>query len=231
MLQASRFAQNAGGSAPLAGANIVTKDISDWHAARGDETLKVDFPLDARSVVLDIGAYQGLWSEAISKRYGCRIHAYEPVKKFYVDAVERLKSHKNVEVHNHGLWTESGMMGIGVSDNSSGIFVETQREACWFQDIIDIVNSIGLVNLIGMNCEGAEYNLLDKLISRGYIRNIGFLLVQFHAIKDVDVVARYNKIRDALMETHKLKWRYPFIWECWERRIGSFSSEPPFFSG
>jgi FkbM family methyltransferase len=206
-------------------------DIKDWHRDRGDETLKFDFPLDARSVVLDIGAYQGLWSEAISKRYGCRIHAYEPVKKFYVDAVERLKNHRNVEVHNHGLWTETGTMGVGVNGVSSGLFVEAQREACWFQDIIDIMDGVGLVNLIGMNCEGAEYSLLDKLIARGYIRNIGFLLVQFHAVKDVDVDARYNKIRDALMETHKLKWRYPSIWECWERRIGSFSSGPPFFSG
>jgi hypothetical protein len=40
--------------------------------------------------------------------------------------------------------------------------------------------------------------------------------VQFHLIEqDNDLV--YGKLSERLSKTHKISWRYPFVWENWER--------------
>jgi FkbM family methyltransferase len=196
----------------------MAKDISDWHADRGDETLKLDFPLNASSVVFDVGAYTGLWSEAMSKRYSCRIQAFEPVRRFYLAAAKRLGSHPNVQVHNFGLWTSRRTMEVGISEDSSGLFSDAPKEMCQFDNISQWVRFFGKVDVIGMNCEGSEYALLDHLARSGEIARVRFLLVQFHDIRQLEPAGLYKDICFGLAGTHDLKWRYPFIWECWEKK-------------
>lgn len=43
-----------------------TGNIKEWIALNGDNTLRLDYPLDEQSVVIDLGAYHGDWTKKIS---------------------------------------------------------------------------------------------------------------------------------------------------------------------
>jgi FkbM family methyltransferase len=199
------------------------KDINDWYKDKGDETLMLDWPINANSVVVDLGAYWGRWSIAMSKRHNSQIFAYEPVKKFYNEAVKKLTGHRNVKLFNYGVYKESGTIGVGVKEDSSGIWTDAPKEPCEFRDVSDVMKDLpGPVDVMCMNIEGAEYDLLDAMLARKLIPRVKFLVVQFHDVKDPlhteNVLgARAMKIRDGLSMTHDLKWQYS-VWETWEKR-------------
>ena len=70
-------------------------------------------------------------------------------------------------------------------------------------------------SIIEMNIEGAEYDVLERLIEANLHMKIGTLLIQFHKIGP-DYLARYVRIQDQLEKTHKLVFQYEFVWERWD---------------
>ena len=38
-----------------------SKQVERWFADDGDNTLRLNYPLDENSVVFDVGAYKGAW--------------------------------------------------------------------------------------------------------------------------------------------------------------------------
>ncbi len=56
--------------------------IKRWFADRGDQTLRVTYPLTRESIVLDVGGYEGNWAGQMDELYGCVIHIFEPVPAF-----------------------------------------------------------------------------------------------------------------------------------------------------
>jgi hypothetical protein len=80
----------------------------------------------------------------------------------------------------------------------------------------EIFNMIGHdhIDLIKINVEGAEYSILKELISTGNIEKIKNLQVQFHLF-DGNENLEYDSLFEKLSETHKLSWKFPFVWENW----------------
>ena len=73
------------------------------------------------------------------------------------------------------------------------------------------------VALCKINIEGGEYELLQYIISKGLMKNIKNLQVQFHYIEGKDCEKMYSVIEGLLSLTHRQTWRFPFVWENWER--------------
>src|SRR6185503_2423194 len=67
------------------------------------QTLRLDYPLSLRSVVLDAGGYKGEWAAAIAAKYGCVVHVFEPVEEFATQARRALARYPSVHVHAFGL--------------------------------------------------------------------------------------------------------------------------------
>ena len=44
-----------------------------------------------------------------------------------------------------------------------------------------------------------------------------YLHIQFH-LNVPDAKKQYRKLAERLQHTHRLQWRYPFVWESWQRR-------------
>lgn len=198
------------------------RDINDWYKEKGDLTYMLDFPINANSIVVDIGTYVGIWAQRMSERHSCLLTGFEPVKKFYDKAVERLRGHRNVKIFNFGLAKESGTIGVGVKEDSSGIWTDAPKEPCQFKNVSEVVKEMPPIDVMGMNVEGSEYDLLEKLLKDRLMSRIKFLVVQFHDVKDVFVTenvpgARLAGIRDGLSMTHDLKWQFS-VCECWEKR-------------
>ena len=49
-----------------------------WFQNNGDKTLRLNYPLTDKSIVLDLGGYEGQWASDIFSRYCCFIHVFEP---------------------------------------------------------------------------------------------------------------------------------------------------------
>ena len=56
--------------------------VSEWFKRGGDATFLETHNLNKDSVVVDVGAYTGVWSEKINQKYNPNLIILEPVLKF-----------------------------------------------------------------------------------------------------------------------------------------------------
>jgi FkbM family methyltransferase len=176
--------------------------------------------LSPDSLVIDLGGYQGQWASDIFSMHGCRIFVFEPVPEFAQDIGRRFASNPRISVFPFALGERDGTASLAINANSSSFF----KSACGhvvsvrIVEIMSFLRERGLetVDLMKINTEGAEYDLLDHLIDRGAIRSFKNLQIQFH-----DFVAgadrRRNAIRQELLQTHRVTYDFPFVWENWRR--------------
>ncbi len=74
-----------------------TVAVTKWFRDRGDETLRLDYPLAPQSIVFDLGGYKGDFAYEMNKKYGCFVYVYEPVRDFYEECARRFKGNDKVE--------------------------------------------------------------------------------------------------------------------------------------
>jgi FkbM family methyltransferase len=182
----------------------------------------VEADLDSRSVVLDVGAYVGEWSEQISRRYGARIHAFEPLPHAIDLFHERLDGHDNVTLHPFGLAAADGHAPLAFEGPGSRLRSGPGTFGSGIVEVRDVASTLGdlgldHVDLCKMNIEGGEYDVFDRLIATGWLPRIDVFSVQFHEWHP-KAYARRRAIRRALRRTHDEVWDYPFVWELWRRR-------------
>ena len=191
---------------------ILPSDSSKWYQDNGDNTFRLDYPwLNQDSVVVDIGARHGSWSDLIRNRYSPEIFCFEVVSEF----CKELKN-KGYNVFHNAVYDKSGIVEIGIDQGEGSIFHNENSfsvESIESSKIFDLIHR-EQIDLIKINVEGAEYPILDNLIKSGRIKNIKNLQVQFHLIENHE--NEYHRISEELKKTHKITWQYPFVWENWE---------------
>jgi FkbM family methyltransferase len=191
-------------------------------AAAAKPDLLEDATIDSHSVVLDIGAYVGEWSERISRRYGARIYAFEPGPHGFSELRTRFDECPNVECFNIGLGGHDERARLALEGPGStmyqdrGTFGVVDVE---IRDVAAVLAELGIdrIDLCKINIEGAEYDLFDRLIATGWLPRIDEFLVQFHEWLP-HAYRRRRAIRRALRRSHDEVWNYPFVWEFWRRR-------------
>jgi len=194
--------------------------LDRWYLDRGDETLRLDYPITTESVVLDFGGYEGQWAESIRQRFDCNIIIFEAVPEYAEKISRRFTQNDKIEVCAYGLGkgsrTEKIYMGNDASSshNKSGIGVDMR-----VLDAVEWLETRGNpnVSLAKINIEGGEYELLECLIDAVLIHLFDHLQIQFHKIAP-DSPARREKIQMELSKTHDLVWSYEFVWESWKLR-------------
>lgn len=184
------------------------------------EAMRYDYPLTADSLVIDAGGYEGNWAAEIHKRYGCKIHVFEPVRRFFDALLWKFNETPAIAVHHSGLG--GGDCGAGkqvefhVQNDSSGVFAGSPD--------VEMVKLFGAsyvvhgmdrpVDLLKLNIEGMEYDVLENLLDRDRIKLVRNIQVQFHRIGP-DFEKRCVAIRERLSATHELTFFAPWCWENW----------------
>jgi FkbM family methyltransferase len=194
--------------------------VKKWFADHGDETLRLDYPLDKSSVVFDVGGYLGDYADAIHKKYGCRIYLFEPVPAFYDQCVERFSNNSSITCLNYGLSSASGWFEMNLNNNESSfkkIEDGSTAQQAQVRSITEVVAELGIkeIDLIKINIEGGEFDLLPIMIESGLVKRIKYIQVQFHNFIAGAVDGRLS-IRRSLESTHREMWNYEFVWESWE---------------
>ena len=183
------------------------------------EEMRYDYPLNSNSVVLDAGGYRGDWAAEINRRYGCGVIVLEPIKEFYHGIVARFEGNPKVKAFNFGLGAISGTAEFGVQNDSTGRFAgSTQRETVRIETVEDVFAQFGGsdIDLFKLNIEGAEHDVIERLLDTGLIAEVKNLQVQFHDCA-TDSVKRYAVIQERLAETHRLTFYAGWVWQNWER--------------
>jgi FkbM family methyltransferase len=192
-----------------------------WTGAQGDERLRVDYPLGADSLVLDVGGYRGDFAGAMVQRHGSRVHVFEPVFSFAEEIRRRFQGDPRVTLHALGLAGSTRTAEMALASESSSILrnpARDQTQTIRLRAAKEVFGELGgEIALMKINIEGAEYELLENMLDEGLLHRVRFLQVQFH-----DFVGgarpRRRGIRERLSRTHRERWNYPFIWESWERK-------------
>lgn len=60
--------------------NSFQREVRRWFRDKGDSTLRLDYPLDAESIVLDVGGYKGDFTALIHEKFNCRVFVFEPLQ-------------------------------------------------------------------------------------------------------------------------------------------------------
>jgi FkbM family methyltransferase len=205
---------------------MLTEAHKKWNKGDGDNTHILDYPLTENSIVLELGGYEGLWTENIVRRYNCRVVAVEPIPSFYNRMVSRLTTNipnyeEKISVENIAISTEPKVIKLYASGDASTAYssfgVEYDVQCITLEALLEKYN-IGRVDLIQVNIEGEEYPLFEKWIQSDILKRFRFVQVQFHSFIE-NCTERRNLIQQGLTSLgFKLRYEYEFIWECWENK-------------
>lgn len=205
---------------------IQEKRVKNWYKDQGthpfykdnDKNHRYLYDLNEDSLVFDIGGYKGQWASDIFSMYCCRIHIFEPVKKFADRIEERFKYNNKIKVFKFGLGNKNETVPIMVDADASSVFKrEGERENILIYDIMEIIheNEIEEIDLLKINIEGGEYTVLERLIQSGFIKQIKNIQVQFHDFVE-NAKEKKDSIQKKLSKTHYLTYEYPWVWENWQ---------------
>ena len=173
-----------------------------------EERLRYEYALTPESLVVDCGGYEGQFARTIHRRYGCRVWVFEPV--FHATLIETLADvYPKVRVFPVGLGTRNASVELKIKGNMTGEFAEGDPVTATLWDAVDALNEP--TALLKLNCEGAEFAILEAILERGNPTLYDDIQVQPHpGVPDCE--ARWNRIHDRLTVTHELTFHEPWCW-------------------
>ena len=145
------------------------------------------FDINDSDIVIDIGAHIGLFALFASQfcKQG-KIFCFEPIKENYELLVENINYNKikNIIPFNFAVSKESDSVKIFLNDDYSGhsMFLETNNFVIVkSKSLLDIFseNNIQECNFLKLDCEGAEYDIINSLPS-DFLNKIKKSVIEYH---------------------------------------------------
>lgn len=181
----------------------------------GAEKLRYEYDLNENSIILDLGLYNGEFTNKIYAKYNCRVYGFEPVTKFFCSAVSNVEDTNKIKLFNYGIGSRTRVEFIYLNNDETSIYRETKdKEIVLIRSIDEIIKELDLVtvNLIKVNTEGSEFEILNAILDNNFQRMFKNIQVQFHTFMP-DAEKRRAFIIERLEETHEPTFSYPFVWE------------------
>ena len=187
-----------------------------------------EYDLNEKSVVVDCGGYEGNFAKLMVDKYGCRVHVFEPVKEFYDNICNSMVP--GMQVRNEGISDVTETVEFGVQNDYSGAFANgIKKEKVQLSGVIDVFKQLSnagceVIDVMKINIEGGEYKLLQCMLDNDLVKKVKNLQIQWHGNGPLfgdtetipDVTERRRRISARLMETHKVTWEMPWVWENYQ---------------
>lgn len=206
-------------------ANRYSRAFSQFAQANIDSALLVkSLDLAPGAVVMDVGGFYGDWTAAVRELFDVEVHVYEPMP----DAIRRLESRfgadQQITIHAVALADKDGvetlsLLGPGSSMIRSNARPTEKSVQIELQDTKKAFEHFGqsTVDFFKINIEGAEYQVLQRMIDCGLHLRCQRLMIQYHEFAPNAHRLR-RELNQRLAKTHRSVWSYDFVWECWEKR-------------
>ena len=167
--------------------------------------------LEKGDIAVDCGANVGDVTQKMVDK-GATVHAFEPNPYAFKVLTERFGNNPQVHLHNKGVWDRNSTLKLFfhskaeedqihwstgssiLSDKENvnpGSFVEIQ-----VIDLIEFVESLNKkVKLLKIDIEGAECEVLEKMLLHNMQEKVGLTLVETHEIKNESLKPKTDAIR------------------------------------
>jgi len=147
-----------------------------------------DFRIRKHDIVVDIGAHIGIFSLfAAAQAKGGRIYSYEPDPENFDLLQQNIKinSTENIALFRLGLSGKKEIRQLFLSSQRKtehSIYIEAENSVdircVTLKDVFD-ENRLGEIDLLKMDCEGAEYEVLFNT-PQNYLRRIRKISLEYH---------------------------------------------------
>ena len=194
-------------------------DVVRWFSDDGDNTLLFDFCLTEESVVFDVGAYHGEYSERVYTKWGVKeIYAFEPHPKS-LKTLQKRTADIPVKIFPFGLSDITSTFSLSDDANASSFMSGEDTISCEVRNVSHFITEreINQIDLLKLNIEGGEYAVLSSLIASNLISRVDNIVVQYHTCVP-NYEEKRAKINDELSKTHERQWCYLFVWESWRKK-------------
>lgn len=161
--------------------------IAFTHVWLIQEYTSPEFEIHDDDIVLDVGAHVGLFSLFASQfcKNG-KIFCFEPIKENYEQLMENIKINniKNIIPFNCAVSDQTKKIKIYLNDDESGHSMFLENSNYVEVDSISIIdifenNSIEKCNFLKLDCEGAEYPIIESL-SENHLKRIDKTVIEYH---------------------------------------------------
>ena len=197
--------------------SVQAKRVKPWFKVNGDKTLRLNYDLNEKSIVFDLGGYEGQWASDIFSKYLPTIYVFEPFIPYANEIVKRFQKNTKVKVFSFGLGDDNKDLTIYEDADGTSTFRgsgPSHTMAIKKASAFLIENGIQRIDLMKINIEGGEYELLEELINSGFVKNIHNIQIQFHDFVP-QAKDRMNAIQKKLAQTHHTTYQFEFVWENW----------------
>ncbi|MDB2585986.1 FkbM family methyltransferase [Luminiphilus sp.] len=159
-------------------------DVVRWFSDDGDNTLLLDYPLTPESVVFDVGAYHGEYSERVFKKWGVKeIYAFEPHPNS-LKTLQKRTADIPLKIFPFGLSDTTTTFSLSDDANASSFMSGGEEDtiSCEVRNVSNFITETGInqIDLLKLNIEGGEYAVLFSLIESNLISCIENIVVQYH---------------------------------------------------
>ena len=148
-----------------------------------------DFPISNDDVIIDVGAHIGLFALFASQfcKNG-KIFCYEPIKENYKILIENIEMNQiqNIFPNNLAVTKKTSRVKIFLNDDQSGhsMFIQNKNfvevDSKSLSDIF-IDNGIKECDFLKLDCEGAEYEIIESLPSDLFTK-INKTVIEYHMV-------------------------------------------------
>ena len=170
-----------------------------------------DFPISNDDVIIDVGAHIGLFALFASQfcKNG-KIFCYEPIKENYKILIENIEMNQiqNIFPNNLAVTKETSRVKIFLNDDQSGHSMFTQNknfvevDSKSLSDIF-IDNGIKECDFLKLDCEGAEYEIIESLPSDLFTK-INKTAIEYHMVDTKPELLKQliNKLKQFSFSVH-----------------------------
>lgn len=201
--------------------------VDQWFKDGGDQKFRIDHYKDelvGQKLIVEVGACDGVFTRKLALAFpDALIIAFEPIKMLAEVAAARLKMYENVSIYSVGLSVNGGTKAMTEEGPASRItsnpFGRDQSVDTWSVGFFfdTLTNKNYCIDLLVLNIEGAEYDILDRILAMQLQRRVNNFQIQFHDYID-NASERMENIQNKLSETHELTYQYPFCFENWRKK-------------
>lgn len=198
-------------------------EVDRWFSSNGDSTFSIDHNLTEDSIVMDLGAFVGMWGKRLLSKKSCKLYLLEPVSEFYNKLCENFENTPNVRTKKVGIATTAKCVNMVLNGDASKIIEDTTGcEVVQLDTLENIMRDLEInrIDLLQINVEGAEFDVLEDWLDSGIIQKIEKIQIQFHRFPEIpNVDQRREGIRQKLSDAgYEIKYDFAWVWECWEKK-------------
>lgn len=151
-----------------------TTDMAVYKEIIGDNHYRLPEEFVGNETVLDVGAHIGIFARACAERGAKRIVCYEPVTENFEYLQKNTKEMENIEIHHEAMWGNDEPPGRRMkkhplaSQTANACLNHEEGEWVDLARFDDVARRLGEIDLLKLDCEGAEYSILftSKELSR-----------------------------------------------------------------